>query len=210
MVAAAGIAEHGDEQACRPFQEVSDRCALISNAGRVREVTRHRSSRSSTGFALGAGEEDPPCGEDVPGLWPLGDQRRLGRGAGVRDPAYGPPRHRRPWGTLRGSRVRSCARGGEVVLAGAVYEGGARLVPYVTAASLLLSCRRGLDGWKPHAAGSARRHAWPRRGGANGSGNARSRGARTPPRAAAGRPRRRNLAGSRRSVERFQPGTSLA
>ncbi|MFJ6760403.1 hypothetical protein ACIQNK_35965 [Streptomyces sp. NPDC091273] len=39
--------------------------------------------------------------------------------------------------------------GAEVVLASAVYEGGARLVPYVTAASLLPHRRHGLGGWKP-------------------------------------------------------------
>ncbi|MFJ3723257.1 hypothetical protein ACIPYQ_11885 [Streptomyces sp. NPDC090045] len=39
--------------------------------------------------------------------------------------------------------------GAEVVLESAVYEGGTRLVPYVTAATLLPRRRPGLGGWKP-------------------------------------------------------------
>ncbi|MEU9085909.1 hypothetical protein [Streptomyces sp. NPDC048357] len=39
--------------------------------------------------------------------------------------------------------------GAEVILESAVYEGGSRLVSYVTAASLLPQRRHGLRGWKP-------------------------------------------------------------
>ncbi|MEJ8640522.1 hypothetical protein WKI68_01905 [Streptomyces sp. MS1.HAVA.3] len=75
--------------------------------------------------------------------------------------------------------------GAEVVLESAVYAGDTRLVSHVTAAprsrAAATACAPGSRPPARTARPSGSRHAWRRRGGANGSGSARSRRAPTPP-----------------------------